>query len=165
VPGPPSPGVGAGSSSDLGGDPSASFPFRRILLASDTNPYGPRLRWTVGELAHRFGVELILCHVVMRSTSVAGNELDGSPANPEEVAILTSLRGQLVELLGETGHRVPIKILHGDPGQRICEYAEFSGCDLIVLESREKTLSQRLRGSVSKYVVGAFRRSVLVVED
>ena len=132
-------------------------------MALDAKPHGPRLRHVVGELLGGSATEAIVCHVVMRSTSVAGNELDGSPANPEEVAILTSLRNEMVRSLGEKGHRVPIKILHGDPGQRICEYAEFADCDLIVLESRERTLSQRLRGSVSKYVAGTSSRSVLIV--
>jgi len=165
VPGPPSQGVGIGSPNVAGAAPSLSLPFRRILLGLDARPPGPRLRRVLDELVRPSASELIVCHVVMRSTSVAGNELDGSPANPEEVAVVASLRRQLVELLGEMGHRVPIKILHGDPGQRLCEYAEFAGCDLIVLESREKTISRRLRGSVSKYVVGVSRRSVLVAGD
>jgi nucleotide-binding universal stress UspA family protein len=155
-------GVGTGSSSG----PATSAPlFRRLLVALDANPHRPRLHRAIASLVREWGAEVLVCHVVMRPTSVAGNDLDGAPANPEEVAVVSSLRNQLVQDLGNLGHDVPIKILHGDPGQRICEYAEYAGCDLIVLESREKTISQRLRGSVSKYVAGTSRRSVLIVGD
>ncbi|MGC2035960.1 MAG: universal stress protein [Thermoplasmata archaeon] len=135
------------------------------MVALDAKPPAPPFLLAIGRLGHQFGVEVIACHVVMRSTSVAGNEMDGSPANPEEVAILASIRHQLVRSFGEEGHQVPIKILHGDPGQRICEYARFAACDVIVLESRETTLSQRLRGSVRKYVAGASPCSVLILGD
>jgi nucleotide-binding universal stress UspA family protein len=158
---PPPGGVGSGT-----GAPSGSPPrFGRLLLALDTKPPGPRLRWIVGELVHRYAAELIACHVVMRSTSVAGDERDGAPADAAETAVLATLRGQLIEILGAPGERAPIRILHGDPGERICEHARFAGCDLIVLESRERTFARRLRGSVSKYVAGSFGGSVLIVGD
>jgi nucleotide-binding universal stress UspA family protein len=139
--------------------------FRKLLVAIDTGPHPPKFRRAIQEFAHPLGTEVVVCHVVMRSTSVVGNESDGAPANPEEVAILASLRGLLVQDLGERGHRFPIKILHGDPGQRISEYADFAGCDLIILEARERTLAQRLRGNVAKYVAGASKRSVLIIGE
>jgi nucleotide-binding universal stress UspA family protein len=162
---PPSRGVGTGIPSDAGQAPPPSPPFRRILLALEPGPNAARLRRVAVGLVLGFRCEVVVCHVVMRATSVAGNELDGSPANPEEVALLAALRSELVQDFGEPGHRVPIKVLHGDPGQRICEYADYLDADLIVLGSRRRTISQRLRGSVSKYVAGASRRSVLVVGE
>lgn len=68
--------------------------------------------------------------------------------------------------LGPNGLEVPIRILHGDPVQRICEYAEFAQCDLIVLGPRRRaSIVQSLRGSVSKGVVSATRRAVLLLGD
>ncbi len=139
--------------------------FHRALVALDAADHGPRLRQAIRELAGGLGMELVACHVVMRSTSVAGNDLDGAPANPEETRLLERLRGLFVEELGDPGRGVPLKILHGDPGERICEYADYARCDLIVLESRTPTLARRLRGSVTKFVVGTTPRSVLVVGD
>lgn len=118
----------------------------------------------LSDIVHFFDAKVVICHVVMRPTSVAGNELDGNPANAEETGILQELRAAMVMEFGDPGRDLPIKILHGDPGQRICEYAEFSDCDLIVLGPREKaSLAKALRGSVSKYVVSNSRRNVLVL--
>ncbi len=112
------------------------------------------------------GSEFTLCHVEMRSTSLAGNEADGSPASAEEVAMVGRLRTAATEAFGPGGRAPPVKILHGDPGERICEFADFLGCDLIVLGPRPKSsIAKVLRGSVSKYVVANSRRNVLVLGD
>jgi nucleotide-binding universal stress UspA family protein len=74
------------------------------------------------------------------------------------------LRAASVEALGSKGHDVPIRILHGDPGQRLCEYADYLDCDLIVLGPRSRgSLARTLRGSVSRYVLDHTRRHVLVL--
>jgi nucleotide-binding universal stress UspA family protein len=139
-------------------------PFHKILLALE--PDGASVTaWRVLEALARPGPDLLVCHVVLRPTSVAGNELDGNPANPEELAINRTLRARLVEHLGSVAREVPIRILHGDPGQRICEYAEYAGCDLIVLVRHPSSLSRRLHGSVSRYVATNSRRSVLILGD
>jgi nucleotide-binding universal stress UspA family protein len=139
--------------------------FRQALVALDLAEPTEHLAHLVTDLLTRQGARLIVCHVVMRSTSVAGDELDGEPANAEEIAIVRRLREQLVGWLGESGHQVAVRVLHGDPGQRICEYARHADCDLIVLAARpNKGFADRLRGSVSKYVVvNAADRSVLVL--
>ena len=104
--------------------------------------------------------------MIMRPTTAPANEVDGSPANQEEVTIDQELRKRLLDSLGPSGREVPIRILHGDPGQRICEYADYADCDLIVLGTRAKpSLGKWVRGSVSKYVAGNFRRSVLLIGE
>jgi len=150
-------------------EPSDRSPvFRRLLIAAKSRPGASPFPRLVRELARPPGTTVTLCHVVMRATSAAGNEVDGSPANPTETAIVQELRAAIVTLLGRPGQDVPIKILHGDPGERICEYAEYLDSDLIVLGPRlatEGSLRKALRGSVSKYVVGNSRRNVLVAAD
>jgi nucleotide-binding universal stress UspA family protein len=137
--------------------------FHRVLFALEPAERNERVWTVVGALVREYPGSLV-CHVVMRSTSLAGNELDGNPANPEELAINQALRTALVEHLGPSARELPIKILHGDPGQRICEYAVHEGCDLVMLGSRAKpSLGKMLQGSVSKYVAGNFRGSVLLV--
>lgn len=144
--------------------PTDRGPFARVLLAVDaTHPPGEKWAGAVRELAARFGSELVACHVVFRSTSVAGNELDGTPANEEESEIARRIRALLLDRLGEPGRRVPIKILHGDPGERIAEYAAYLDSDLIVLEAGTRSIAHRLKGSVSRYLAGASDRSVLVI--
>jgi nucleotide-binding universal stress UspA family protein len=137
--------------------------FRRFLVALRPGEPTPRLWSVLGDLL-RTGADGVVCHVVLTSTTAAANETDGSPANPEETAINQELRTRLVERLGRCGRELPIRILHGDPGERICEYAEFAQCDLIVLSrSSRGNLGRWARGSVSRYVTGASDRSVLLL--
>ncbi len=137
--------------------------FRRFLLAVRPGEPNPRLWGVVGDLL-REGTEGLVCHVVLRSTSAAANDTDGFPANPEETAINQELRTRLIDRLGVGGREIPIRILHGDPGERICEYAEYAECDLIVLARRARASFGRwAQGSVSRYVAGTSRRSVLLV--
>ncbi len=137
-----------------------------MLLAVRPTEPNPRVWAISGALVHA-GVEPIVCHVVMRSTTRAANESDGAPANPEELAIVQELRRSLQEAWVAAGRTTPIHMLHGDPGQRICEYAAYADCDLIVLgtHSARTALATWVRGSVTRYVVGNFRRSVLVIGD
>ncbi len=118
------------------------------------------------DLVKGLGVELTLCHAVMRPTSAAGNESDGVPANAEEIEIVRRLRASAIDAFGDAGHAVPVKVLHGDPGQRLCEYADFLGSDLIVLGPRAPgSIAKSLRGSVSRFVLANSRRHVLVLGD
>ncbi len=138
-------------------------PFRRVLLAVTPSSVSPALRPVLDDLTQR-GAEVIVCHVVFRPTGVAGNEEDGHPANAEEVALVQTLRSELLRNLASGARGWPIRVLHGDPGQRLCEYAEFQGCDLMLLQGGGRpSLGHRLKGSVRKFVVTNFDRSVLVV--
>jgi nucleotide-binding universal stress UspA family protein len=153
-------------SSSQGSTSAGDPPFPSALIAvgqpSPENPVDPRI-WA---LARRLAARLTVCHVVLRPTTAAANETDGSPANAEETAILGELRNELVAAYGEGGRDLTVKILHGDPGQRICEYADFLASDLIIVGPREKaTLAKALRGSVSKFVAATSRRHVLVLGD
>jgi nucleotide-binding universal stress UspA family protein len=145
--------------------PNESPPFfRSTLLALDLRQRPAPGGRSVWDFLRSAGGKLTICHVVMRPTSVAGNELDGAPANAEETAIVRDLRSTATAELGVRGRDVPIKILHGDAGQRICEYAEYVDCDLVVLGPRQKgTLAKALKGSVSRYVVANCKRNVLVL--
>jgi nucleotide-binding universal stress UspA family protein len=138
--------------------------FRAILLAAELRKGDEPIAPKAWDVLRDLGSHVTVCHVVMRPTSVAGNDTDGSPANPEETEMVRLLRAQAVRELGARGQDVPIKILHGDAGQRICEYAEYAGCDLIVLGPRSRaSLAKALRGSVSKYVAANATRDVLIL--
>ncbi len=144
----------------------ASGPFQSVLLAVDrkdrngfrgTSPWDV-VRWT--------GARATVCHVVMRPTAYASNEADGAPADAEERAILQALRASAVDRLGPSGRAVELRLLHGDVGQRICEFADYLHADLIVMGPRQKRgLVHALRGSVSRYVVANARASVIVLGE
>jgi nucleotide-binding universal stress UspA family protein len=145
-------------------EPDSRAPFHRVLLALDPAAHSPRLPVVLRELMDRWRPDLEVVHVVFGSTSVAANAADGTPANPEEVKLVQGLRADLVRWLGSRGESIPIRVLHGDPGERICEFAAYSDCDLVVLEGRPRTgLAGRLKGSVRRYVVANSDRSVLVI--
>jgi nucleotide-binding universal stress UspA family protein len=144
-------------------DARSPFPPPRPLLALVPGRASDKA-WAATAALLRDQPGICVCHVVLRPTGVAGDDLDGNPANGEEIAIVQALRAELVAHLGPTGRTIPVRILHGDPGQRICEYADFLDSGLIVLmRGGPPTLGQRLQGSVSKFVAGASQRSVLLV--
>jgi nucleotide-binding universal stress UspA family protein len=145
--------------------PSSAPSFRRVLLAVQPEEPNPRVWEIMGDLV-RAGAQGLVCYAVLRSTTAAADAADGSPANEEELAIAQKLRTRAIAHLGVEARAIPIRILHGDPGERICEYAEYAQCDLIVLGTRAKpSFRTWVRGSVSRYVVNHSRRSVLLVGD
>lgn len=139
-------------------------PFRSVLLALDRKDRDGFRGTSAWDVVRWTGARLTLCHVVMRPTAYASNEADGAPADAEERGILQTLRATAVTELGPAGRAVEIRILHGDVGQRICEFAEYLHADLIVMGPRQKGgLARALRGSVSRYVVANARVSVIVL--
>ncbi|HEV2449849.1 MAG TPA: universal stress protein [Thermoplasmata archaeon] len=155
----------------MDGGPAKAAPtgeplIRRALVAlSARGPSVEAYRSALARLRALEG-ELLLVHVELRPTSAPGNEADGAPADEAETEIMRAIRTAAVAELGERGHAVPIKILHGDVGQRICEYAEFARCDGIVLGPRERaSLAKALRGSVTRYVLAHSRASVLILGE
>ncbi len=139
--------------------------FARFLLAVEPSETESKVWGVVHDLVDA-GAAGVVCHVVLRSTSSAANELDGDPANDQEQAILQRLRARLSSEFGGEARSIPIRILHGDPGQRICEYAEYARCDLIILGTRRRTSFGRwVRGSVSSFVIGNSRRSILLIGE
>jgi nucleotide-binding universal stress UspA family protein len=140
--------------------------FQRALVALPAGPGAAVVHRSVLARLRPLDCDLLLVHVVLRPTSAPGNESDGAPATAEETETLRELRAAAVAELGDRGHSLAIRILHGDAGQRICEYAEFTGCDGIVLGPRERaSFAKALRGSVSKYVLANSRRTLLVLGD
>jgi nucleotide-binding universal stress UspA family protein len=139
--------------------------FRKFLVAVVPGEPNPKL-W--GIVAHLLGegTRGIACHVVMQSTTAAADDADGSPTNPAELAIDVEIRTRMTEHLCSAAQAVPVRILHGDPGQRICEYAAHTHCDLIVLGRGARSSFKRfVRGSVSTYVLENSRGSILRVGD
>ena len=55
-----------------------------------------------------------------------GNESDGLPATSEEQRLYDSLERQGPPLIRRGVVEVPLKILHGDPAERLAEYATSS---------------------------------------
>lgn len=144
--------------------PGGSPLFRKLLVALDLTDNDSRVLGLLASLLKAFPAQLVVVHVVLVGTSVAANAADGSPANDSEQAMLTEMRARVESSLGRPSGGAEFKILHGDPAQRLTEFADHTGCDLLVLSShRRGVLGRLVRGSVSSDVVATSRRSVLVV--
>jgi nucleotide-binding universal stress UspA family protein len=157
----------AWSSTKLESEPSGlKFkPFAKILLGLDLSEQASRVAQTASYLVESLRANVIVAYVVKAQTSVAGNESDGTPANQEERHALDSLHLLIHQVFGTAGDRIDVKILHGDPAQRLVEYADFSSCDLIIVGSRSKgPLRAAVLGSVSGSVVTRSKKPVLVLK-
>ena len=141
-----------------------SVPFRKILVGLAVSEQTSQILKVSAYLAQKLDAKIIACSVSMTATSVQANELDGSPADQEERKTHDNLTEMIHNEFGQDGENIQIKILHGDPAQRISEYAEYAGCDLIIVGSRTHGLLKKaLLGSVSSSVASRSKKSVLIV--
>ncbi len=143
---------------------SSTSAFRRLLLCLDREAPDTEIlrlgRW----LKDASSAEVFVVTVIFRPTSVAADAADGAPASLEEAAIALRVRENVRGVFGEAASQIPVRVLHGDPAQRIVEHAEYLEADLIVLGGHRRTALGRLfRGSVSSAVVANARQAVLVV--
>ena len=137
--------------------------FSRILVGVEPARSADVIE-TVNYLAERLGAEVIVAHVALASTAVPGNESDGLPATSEEQRLYDSLERQVRHSFGVGSSKVPLKILHGDPAERLAEYATFTNCDLVVVGSRHLgALKSALLGSVSSGLLKRSNVPVLVL--
>lgn len=137
----------------------------RFLLAVPLTELSPTT-WTLVRLLLRAGAQGIACHVVLRPTTSAADPTDGDPTSAEESRVARQIRARLVDELGSGASAVTVRILHGDPGERICEYADYVRCKLIVLGPRGKSRFGRwVQGSVSRFVTANSRRSIVLIGD
>jgi nucleotide-binding universal stress UspA family protein len=140
-------------------------PFQRILVGLDISSQSSEIVRMVSLLAKVFNSTIIVCNVANVVTSVEGNEMDGFPVTKEERKTHDEMEEMIHNEFGSDAKRVEIKILHGDPAERIVEYADYSISDLIVIGSRSQgALKRALLGSVSGAVVAKTKKSVLIVK-
>ena len=158
--------MASSSETEAPGAPAAvdARPFKSIVLALDLSERTPELIRTAAYLARVLQAETTIVSVVKMSTSVRADEYDGSPANKDEERLKDSLERWVGEGAFEEPRRVRVKILHGDPADRIAEYAEYLSADLIVIGSRGYGAVKRaILGSTSSAVSVKSKTSVLIV--
>jgi len=140
-------------------------PFQRIIVGLDASDQSQEIIRLVAYLAKTFNSSVIACNVTNMVTGVEGNEIDGYPVTKEERKSHDTMEEIIYKEFGDLAKQVKIKILHGDPAERIVEYAEFSNSDLIVVGSRgQGALKRALLGSVSSTVAVNEKKPVLIVK-
>ncbi len=143
---------------------ASSIRFSKILLALDLSERTPELISTAAYVARSFGAEVVAAMVVKMPTSVRGDESDGFPAGENE----EKLRESLTELLRQyfvQGSEIPVMILHGEPADRISEYAEYVSADLILIGSRgHGAVKRAILGSTSSAVASNSKTSVMILK-
>ena len=138
------------------------------MAAVDNSEYAQSVAREVARLAPETNADVILVSVVPVPALPASNGDIDSKSLSEEEKEFQDLHKTLIEsyFVPSSGVMVESKILHGNPGDKIVEYADKAEADLIVVGSRGRgKLASAVLGSVSEHVVHKSKRSVLVVKQ
>jgi nucleotide-binding universal stress UspA family protein len=139
--------------------------IHRILVAIDSSNYAPIVIQEAAKLAIRLGSDVTVLNVVnVPGMFASEGEVDSAVIEEEEKQV-TELHKKLIEkYFNHASILIESKILHGDPAQKICEYAEAIDADLVIVGTHGRgKLASALMGSVSEKVIHHCKRSVTVI--
>lgn len=149
-----------GSQAQLGGKE-----IHRILVAIDNSNYAPLVMQEAAKLATRLGSDVTVLTVVnVPGMFASEGEIDSAKIEEDEQQ-LTRLHNDLIEkYFNHKSILIESKILHGNPGEKVCEYAESMNADLVIVGTHGRgRLATVLMGSVSERVVHHCKRTVIVI--
>lgn len=141
--------------------------LKKVLLATDGSPDSLLAARKALELAHVFGSELHVVHVVPVSQPyhiVGAKDFEGPSFYEEDVEQAQKLLDEQVKQIEEAGGKVAKAYLRsGEPDAEVISLGEEIGADLIVVGSRGLNPLRRLPvGSVSSSIVAHAHCPVLV---
>ena len=142
--------------------------MKRIVIATDGSPSAVHAIEFGLELAAEQDVQPTFVHVapgteVLPVTGFAMGPVT-VPHEPEEYD-MESLH-EAVRLAEEQGIHAQTKLLVGNPAKEIVQFADSIDADLIIVGSRgHGTISSALLGSVSRGILHAAKRPVLIVRE
>jgi nucleotide-binding universal stress UspA family protein len=139
---------------------------RRILVAVDNSKFASVVIEEAAKLASRLGSDVVILSVVnMPSLFTAEGEVDSTEID-EQGREFASLHKSLIEkYFNHAAILIESKVLHGEPAQKICEYAETVDADLVLVGTHGKgMLATAVLGSVSQKVANSCKRSVVVIK-
>jgi nucleotide-binding universal stress UspA family protein len=141
--------------------------IRRILVPTDFSNYSRAALQYAVRLAKRFDAQLTLMNVIHPNYFVTNGDYIALDYPSLLVEVRRAAKHDLASLVKETAFQgVPFRALidEGHPGDRIVDYAEKCGADLIVSATHGRTgLRHALIGSTAEYVVRHAKCPVLVV--
>jgi nucleotide-binding universal stress UspA family protein len=142
--------------------------MRRIVIATDGSPSALQAVELGLELAAEQEAEPIFVHVAPATEvlPVSGFSLGPVTVPHEPGDDDMEPLNEAVRLAEERGLRADTKLLVGDAATKIVEFADSIEADLIVVGSRgHGAISSALLGSVSRGILHAAKRPVLIVRE
>ncbi len=140
--------------------------FKKVLVATDGSENAAKAASYGVNIAKSTGAEVYAVYVVSTQHAVTTRSVKGWSDSFEEY--LTNIGDsalEYVEKLGkESGVKVQPVILKGIPAERILDYAEEKGIDLIVMGTQGLTgVKKFLIGSVSENVLRHSKVPVMII--
>ncbi|PSF35424.1 universal stress protein [Aphanothece hegewaldii CCALA 016] len=157
--------------------------FNKILVAIDMSEGAKDVYSTALSLVIKHNANLILLHVLSHEEEysplpIPPNLIDIYPATGNDLTLETwrqqweefefeglEMLKKRAEEATKAGIQVEYQQIYGSSGQTICQLAQDSQVDLIIVGRRGRSgLSELLLGSVSNYVLHHAPCSVLIVQ-
>ncbi|MCY4731802.1 universal stress protein [Natronomonas gomsonensis] len=137
--------------------------YDRIVIAVDGSEEARRAARRGLALAKAFDAEVDVVSVVerktLRLTETADEKRQLRERGEEALA-------EIEDIAAEVGHTVRTELLEGKPAAQICDHAESTDADLLVVGRQGRTgLGRRLLGGVTEQVLHRGDTPVLVVPD
>ncbi|SIQ39033.1 universal stress protein [Halanaerobium kushneri] len=153
--------------------------MRKILVAVDGSKSAQKAAKRAADLAQDVGAEVTLIHVYTESAQIPVNQFNevASYLSAETMEEIMSQQEDTIkekrqkildedaEFFQDKGIKPDKVLLHGDPADEVCDYAEKNKFDLIVVADKGHGKVERfLLGSISDKIVRHARTSVMVVK-
>ncbi len=142
------------------------MPYQNILVAFDGSALSVKALEKAMKFAQEYAARLEVIHVCHIPVPVFGGPLYAAPFNGEKDYLLAA-QAVIDEAKRITSQLPDVKVIlrQGQPALAVLEYAEESGCDLIIMGSRGLGgLREFVLGSVSHHVVQHAKVPVLIVK-
>ncbi|MEC9490951.1 MAG: universal stress protein [Halanaerobiales bacterium] len=153
--------------------------MKKILVAVDGSQSAQKAAQKAAELAEDLNAEVTLIHVYTESAEIPVNQFN-EVASYLSAETLENIMEQQEDTIKEKRQRIldddaeffeekgikPDKVLlHGDPADTVCDYAEENDFELIVVADKGHGKVERfLLGSISDKIVRHAKTSVMVVK-
>lgn len=140
------------------------FGIKKILVAVDTSDYSEMVVARASAIALAFSADVHVISVVELPKLVASEaEIGIQEVRIQEADYRENQKRLMDRYLAERGLHIATKVLHGEPADKIVEYANSIRADLIVMGSKAFGKVHRfLLGSVSEDVVRNAKCSVMI---
>lgn len=153
--------------------------MKKILVAVDGSQSAQKAARKAAEIAESLKAEVTLIHVYTETAQIPVNQFN-EVASYLSAETLENVMQQQEDTIKEKRQRIldqdaeffeekginPEKILvHGDPADEVCDYAEENDFDLIIVADKGHGKVERfLLGSISDKIVRHSKKTVMVVK-